>query len=132
MTVYRLTVYSAMVDSRRNEQRVQPLSPQVFQVLLSLHQGPLHGYSIIQDIRERTSDEVRLTASTLYDALARLLDQGLIHEVRSTRESGEDSRRRYYDITKAGQQAAQHEVQRLERLIRMARESGVVARGTNR
>lgn len=122
-----------MAPSYDDGRPVGALSPQVFQVLLSLHQGPLHGYSIIQDIRERTTGEIRLTASTLYDALARLVDQGLIVEVDAPRgEEDADSRRRYYAITKVGRQAAELEVQRLERLVRMARATGVLRKGTTR
>jgi DNA-binding PadR family transcriptional regulator len=105
-----------------------PLSPQVFQILLSLHQNAQHGYAIIQDVRERTEDEVRLTASTLYDALARLVDQGWIEEVTAPRDSP-DARRRYYAITNPGKKAAELEVRRLERLVRMARATGVVRSG---
>ena len=103
-----------------------PLSPQVFQVLLSLHEGPQHGYSIIQHIRERTRDEMRLTASTLYDALARLLDQQLIEEVETpARATGHDSRRRYYALTALGREVAQMETRRLQKLVEMARDVGV-------
>lgn len=56
----------------------RPLSPQVFQILLSLAGQDLHGYAIIQDIADRTDGRLRLTASTLYAALKRLLDEGLI------------------------------------------------------
>lgn len=108
-----------------------PLSPQVFQVLLSLHQDAQHGYAIIQDIRERTDDQMRLTASTLYDALARLVDQGLIEEVEAPVDSA-DARRRYYAITKAGRQATEREVRRLEDLVRMARATGVIRKGAAR
>lgn len=105
-----------------------PLSPQVFQILLSLHQGAQHGYAIIQDVRERTEDEVRLTASTLYDALARLVDQGWIEEIAAPRDSP-DARRRYYAITSLGRKVTEQEVRRLERLVRMARATGVVRSG---
>lgn len=108
-----------------------PLSPQVFQVLLSLHHDPQHGYAIIQDIRDRTDDQMRLTASTLYDALARLVDQGLIEEVDAPTDSA-DSRRRYYAITKTGRQAVEREVRRLEDLVRMARAAGVARKGATR
>jgi len=51
------------------------LSPQAFQILLSLAGGgELHGYAIIQDVRERTSGAMSLTASTLYAAIKRMLD----------------------------------------------------------
>jgi DNA-binding PadR family transcriptional regulator len=99
-----------------------PLSPQVFQVLLSLSDGPLHGYAIITDIGARTEGEMRLTASTLYDALARLLDQALIEEV----DSG-DSRRRSYRLTRLGRDVAEAEAHRLERLIAMARDKRLLA-----
>lgn len=98
----------------------QPLSTQVFQILLSLVDQDLHGYAIIQDVAERTADEVRLTASTLYAAVKRLLDQGLIDEVRS-RSRDDDPRRRYYRLTSAGRRAARDEALRLERLAGMAR-----------
>jgi DNA-binding PadR family transcriptional regulator len=103
-----------------------PVSPQVFQILLSLHEGPQHGYSIIQNVRARTRDEVRLTASTLYDALARLVDQQLIEDVEAPAEAVDrDPRRRYYALTARGREVAQLEARRLERLVAMARDVGV-------
>jgi DNA-binding PadR family transcriptional regulator len=97
-------------------------SPQVFQILLSLADGPLHGYAIVQDIRTRTNDEVRLTASTLYDALLRLVDQGWIVELEKPPDPADhDSRRRYYQLTRLGREAVAHEVRRMERLLEMAR-----------
>jgi DNA-binding PadR family transcriptional regulator len=94
-----------------------PLSPQVFHVLLSLADGPRHGYAIIADIATRTAGDMRLTASTLYDALARLLDQSLIEEL-----NRDESRRRSYQLTTLGREVAEAEARRLERLIAMARE----------
>jgi DNA-binding PadR family transcriptional regulator len=108
-----------------------PLSPQVFQILLSLHQSPQHGYAIIQDVLERTAGEIRLTASTLYDALARLVDHQLIEEAETpTDAAGQDSRRRYYQLTPLGRRTSKLEVDRLERLLRTAREAGAIRRGT--
>jgi DNA-binding PadR family transcriptional regulator len=94
----------------------------VFQILLSLADGPLHGYASVQDIHRRTDGEVRLTASTLYDALARLVDQGLIAELSEPPdEADHDGRRRYYSLTPAGRRAAMREADRLESLLEMAR-----------
>ena len=99
-----------------------PLSAPVFQILLSLVDDDLHGYAVIQDVAERTGGEVRLTASTLYAAIKRLLDAGWIEE-RASRPRGErdDPRRRYYRITRLGRDAARAEARRLERLAAMAR-----------
>ena len=99
-----------------------PLTTPVFQILLSLLDEDLHGYAIIKDIAARSDGEVRLTASTLYGALARLIDAGWIQE-EATRPRGEsdDPRRRYYRITPLGREVARTEARRLERLAAMAR-----------
>ena len=47
---------------RRLPQTFLPLTVPVFQILLSLSDQDLHGYAIIQDVRERTEGEVELTA----------------------------------------------------------------------
>jgi DNA-binding PadR family transcriptional regulator len=109
-------------------ERHLPLTVPVFQILLALADQDLHGYAIIQDIRERTGGEVDLTASTLYAAIKRLLDARLIDEL-STRPRGDDDpRRRYYRITALGLEVARLETARLERLLRLARQKKLAAR----
>jgi DNA-binding PadR family transcriptional regulator len=103
-----------------------PLSTPVFHVLLSIVDGPRHGYAIIVDVRDRTGSEVRLTASTLYDALSRLVDQQLIEQTDSP--PGEDARRRYYALTPLGRAVAEAEARRLERLLAMARAKKLLRR----
>ena len=104
-----------------------PLSTPVFQILLSLVDDSLHGYAIIQDIRARSGGEVRLTASTLYAAVKRLLDAGWIEEIDRPRATvGDDQRRRYYRITALGREAARAEARRLERLTAQARAKRLV------
>ena len=99
-----------------------PLSAPVFQILLALVDDDLHGYAIIQDIAARTGGEVRLTASTLYAAVKRLLDAGWIEELTERpRTERDDPRRRYYRITRLGRDAARAEARRVERLAAMAR-----------
>ena len=111
-----------MADSRDGDARA-PLSTQVFQILLSLLDGEMHGYALIQDIRRRTEGEIVLTASTLYAAVKRLVASEWIEEVAfETPPPDHDERRRYYRITARGRAAARTEAQRLERLTAMARE----------
>jgi DNA-binding PadR family transcriptional regulator len=114
---------------RRLPQQYLPLTVPVFQILLSLSDRDLHGYAIIQDIRERTDDEVELTASTLYAAIKRLLDGRLIEEL-DTRPGPEDDdpRRRYYRITAVGMDVARLETARLERALKMARQKKLTPR----
>jgi DNA-binding PadR family transcriptional regulator len=98
------------------------LSTQVFQILLSLVDVDLHGYAIIQDIARRTDGEVRLTASTLYAAIPRLIETGWVEESpKRPKAADDDPRRRYYRLTTAGREAARAEALRLERLAGMAR-----------
>ena len=114
---------------RRLPQQFLPLTVPVFQMLLSLSDRDLHGYAIIQDIRERTAEEVELTASTLYAAIKRLLEGRLIEEL-DTRPGPEDDdpRRRYYRITALGLDVARLETARLERAVRMARQKKLTPR----
>ena len=123
-----------MASSRSGEAaRFLPLSPRVFQILLSVLESPRHGYAIITDIRERTRAEMRLTPSTLYDALGRMLDQRLIEEVDAAPDpSNHDPRRRYYRITPLGRDVATAEARRLERLIEMARDKQLLPTGRGR
>ncbi len=92
-----------------------PLSAQVFQIMLSLADQDLHGYALIRDIEERTAGEMRLTASTLYGAIKRLLDAGWVEELPVPED--EDARRRIYRLTRAGRVAARAEAARLARLM---------------
>jgi len=105
-----------------------PLTTPVFHILLSLvDSGDLHGYAIIQDIAERTAGEVRLTASTLYAAIKRMLDAGLIHEVEAPGESG-GAPRRCYRISREGRRVAREEAERLARAVAMARDKRLLPR----
>lgn len=104
------------------------MTAQVFHILLSLADGaPWHGYAIIQDVAARTGGEIRLTASTLYAAIKRMLDAGLIVEVDAPAESG-GAPRRCYRVTKAGRRAARGEAERLARTVAMARERRLLPR----
>jgi DNA-binding PadR family transcriptional regulator len=101
----------------------QPLRPVEFHILLSLAAGERHGYGIIQDIQTR-GDCAIPEEGTMYRALARMVDRGLIAGTRSA-DPG-DERRNYYRITDRGLQAARSEAQRLQALARAARISGLL------
>ena len=107
--------------------RTAPLTTPVFQILLSLVDSDLHGYAIIQDVAARTGGEVRLTASTLYAAIKRMLDAGLVVEVDAPAESG-GAPRRCYRVTREGRRAARDEAERLARAVAMARDKRLLPR----
>jgi DNA-binding PadR family transcriptional regulator len=75
-----------------------------FLILTALAAQPLHGYGIIQSVAALSDNEVKLRPGTLYGALDRLTDQGMIAV---DREEVVDSRmRRYYRLSESG--AAAH------------------------
>ena len=99
-----------------------PLAPATFQILLALVDGDRHGYAIMKEVGERTGGEVRLGPGTLYGALKRLLEGGLVEEggEHADPELG-DERRRYYRLTKFGLRVARAEARRLDAMVRAAR-----------
>jgi len=102
-----------------------PVSEPVFHILLSLVDGPLHGYGIIQEVEQRTGGAVTLGAGTLYSAIKRMLGRGWLKEVPPP-APGEDTRRRNYGLTPAGSRVVRSEAQRLEGLVRHARAKRVL------
>ena len=107
-----------------------PLRPVEFHILLSLTMGERHGYGIIQDIEARGETAVP-DVGTMYRALARMVENGLIEAAarRPAPDAG-DERRNYYRITDAGRRAARGEARRLEALTRAARTGGLLEKGT--
>ena len=103
-----------------------PLRPVEFHILLSLAAGERHGYGIIQDIESRGEASVP-DVGTMYRALARMLENGLIQEgARRPASDASDERRNYYRITETGRRVATAEARRLEALTRAARVGGLL------
>ena len=105
-----------------------PLPSATLHILLALAETDRHGYAIMQDVAARTEGELRLSAGTLYRAVARMVEQGLIVEVEKRRTRADDERRRYYRITTLGQAVARAEVRRLLQLVRHAQARGLTPR----
>lgn len=115
------------MDRDRRLANLLPLRPVEFHILLSLASGARHGYGILQDARER--GEAVPDIGTLYRALARMLDHGLIEEANIPRNSPEGGERRnYYAITDLGLRAARAEARRMDALARAARIGGLLKR----
>ena len=98
-----------------------------FLILSALAEGPKHGYAIIQDAEAQSEGRVRLQAGTLYAALDRLADEGLV--VTTGEEVVGGRRRRYVGLTDDGTEALHSEAMRqaarakraLDRLKRAAK-----------
>lgn len=103
-------------------EKMLPLSPAVFHILLALADGERHGYSIMQEIAKHTDGKLRIGPTTLYRSIKHMLEDGLITEVAERPDTElDDERRRYYRLTTFGQQVASAEVHRLEQALNVAR-----------
>lgn len=113
------------MDRERNVGRYLPLRPVEFDILLSLAAGERHGYGIIQDAAARGGAVPDV--GTLYRALARMVDQGLIESADRLRApDAVDERRNYYRVRPLGLWVARAEAQRMEALMRAARLGGLL------
>jgi DNA-binding PadR family transcriptional regulator len=98
----------------------ETLTPAVFHILLALADQERHGYGIMQDVLERTNQQIRLGPGTLYGTIKRMLEASQIEEL-PEREDENNQRRRYYKLTSAGRKTVKAEAERLEHLVNIAR-----------
>ena len=83
-------------------------------ILKAVSLGPLHGYGILLRIQQISKDRLEIQQGSLYPALYRLEDQGLIAS-----EWGESENRRkarYYRLTAAGRRQLQAEAEQWSRM----------------
>jgi len=86
-------------------------------ILLALHEEDRHGYGIAKRAEELSDGHVKMTAGTLYGALDRLSNDGLIEVCRE--EKVEGRLRRYYRVTPKGRNVAAEEVERLRATVKI-------------
>jgi DNA-binding PadR family transcriptional regulator len=103
------------------------ITPAVFQIMVALADGELHGYGIMQDVDRVTNGETKLGPGTLYRSIQRMLVDGLIEELDIALDSeADDDRRRYYRLTDRGRAVATAEAKRLALLVDAARERALI------
>ena len=97
-----------------------PLREPTFFILLSLSPGAKHGYAILKEVEELSDHRVTLSTGTLYGAIKRLLDQEWIRRVDDPLPNHTDRDRKAYELTHLGRRILNAEVDRLEKLVRLA------------
>jgi DNA-binding PadR family transcriptional regulator len=96
---------------------------------LALADGEKHGYAVMGEVERMTNGEVTMGPGTLYGAIKRMLNAGLVEET-DERPAPEldDERRRYYRLTGLGARVLTAEMERLNQLVRTAQAKQVTTR----
>jgi DNA-binding PadR family transcriptional regulator len=106
----------------RDPESLIPLKQSHYRVLLTLTESDwLHGYAIMQAVAQMSAGRETILPGTLYAALARMVDDGLVE----VREAPDDDHsggpaRRYYRRTSFGRAVARAESERLRALLDIA------------
>jgi PadR family transcriptional regulator, regulatory protein PadR len=84
-------------------------------VLQTLRRAPLHGYALVQAIKRRSDEALRVEEGSLYPALQRMLKAGLI----KSRWGVSDRNRevRIYELTAKGRTQLDKKVAAFDRLL---------------
>jgi transcriptional regulator len=78
-------------------------------VLKALSWGPMHGYAIAQWIQTTTDDALRVEEGSLYPALHRLENKGLVDPTWGLSENNRQAK--FYALTPEGRRTLQAEVE---------------------
>lgn len=110
-----------------------PLGPRDWHVLVTLCEGPLHGYGIMKAVERDSGGKVSAEIGSLYRILDRLAEDELLVEVDSPDDAPDDTRgrrRRYYGLTEAGRAALRRESVRLREALELARQRHLLSEPT--
>jgi DNA-binding PadR family transcriptional regulator len=98
-----------------------PLPHIQFEMLVCLADREKHPYAMKREIARRTEGRIQLGPGSLYGAIKKLTDEGLIEESDQRPEAHlDDDRRHYYRLTAAGQAVLRGETARLRSLVELA------------
>ena len=84
-------------------------------ILKAVSLGPLHGYGIIQRIRQMSGEMLNVEQGSLYPALYRIEQKGWVTSRWETNETGR--RAKFYTLTKAGRHQLEEEEASWDRLV---------------
>lgn len=103
-------------------QKLLPLTPTVFHMLLALADGEKHGYGIMQAVEAETQGQMQIRIGSLYGSIQRMIEAGLIEETNERPDPAlDDERRRYYGLTEFGRRVLSAEAARIAQAMRVIR-----------
>jgi len=99
-------------------QKLLPLTPTVFHMLLVLADGEKHGYGIMRAVEEETQGQMQIRIGSLYGSIGRMMEARLIEETNERPDPElDDERRRYYGLTAFGRQVLTAEAARIAQAV---------------
>ena len=90
-----------------------PMTETAFYILFCLQKAN-HGYGIVQIVEKLTDGAIRLAPGTMYGSLSKMEKDGVIRFVR------EEEKRKLYEITELGREILDVELNRINRLYKIA------------
>ncbi len=84
-------------------------------ILKALSLGPLHGYGVIQRIRQMSGELLSVEQGALYPALYRIERKGWVASKWGVNETGRDAK--FYSLTRAGRKQLLAEEESWDRLV---------------
>lgn len=88
-----------------------PMTETGFYILYCLT-NEMHGYNIIQKVKQMTNGEIIISAGTMYGSLSKMEKDNLIQFTK------EEEKRKFYIITELGKEILTIEIKRIERLYK--------------
>ena len=95
------------MKSGDNADKYLPLTEATYYIMLALIE-PLHGYGVMQKVKETSQGTVKVGPGTLYGAFSTLEKEGMIVKVK------EEERRKCYSLTSKGKRVLIGQIERLE------------------
>jgi PadR family transcriptional regulator, regulatory protein PadR len=105
-----------MTPAKTSEQRDLFPGALEMMILQSLERQPMHGYALVQHIKQRSNDLLQVEEGSLYPALQRMLKCKLVKAHWET--SATNRRVRTYRITPAGIRHLEREVSSFEQMLK--------------
>jgi PadR family transcriptional regulator PadR len=105
-----------MTSTRKSDQRDLFRGALEMMILQSLRRQPMHGYALVQHIKQRSNDLLQVEEGSLYPALQRMLRENLVQAEWETSPS--NRKVRTYRITPAGINHLDREVSSFEQMLK--------------
>lgn len=111
----------------RSLQRLLPLHPLEFRILMALLEGPSYGTLIVREIEAREQGRLKIYPANLFRRIRGLLGRRLVEECAAPPDA--DPRRTYLRLTETGQAVARAEAERLRELVAEATRHDLLGEG---